>query len=108
MTSTILPYFCEVCESILPMYNMESLTVSCRKCHEMNKMSDSNRIVAVMTYGSTARVLQPSELKALSNVPTTQRIKKDCPSCGFGVMAITVDENYTCNYVCIKCHTALG
>lgn len=103
MTTTFVPYFCDICNNILDVYDMSSLTTRCTKCYKPNTMSPHNRVIAVMTYHSMVRSIQPSELLALSNLPTTQRIKKECVNCKFDTMISTVDENYNFKYVCIKC-----
>lgn len=108
MTTTFVPYFCNVCNNILDPYDISSRSVRCTKCFKMNSMSPHNRVISVMTYQSTSRTLQPTELLALSNLPTTQRIKKDCSQCGFHTMAFTTDENYNFNYICIKCKTVFN
>ena len=105
MSNKLIPRFCENCTNLLDVYNIESLTTHCLKCYKVNKISNTDRTIATMTYGSAARVIQPSEMVRLSKLPTTQRIEKECKNCKFGIMALTVDENYNCNYTCIKCHT---
>jgi len=105
MTTTYVPYFCNVCNNLLDPYDMMTLNVRCTRCFKTNNMSSTDRTMAVMTYQAGVRTLQPSELLALSNLQTTQRIKKECTQCKFDTMILTVDENYKFNYVCIKCKT---
>jgi DNA-directed RNA polymerase subunit M/transcription elongation factor TFIIS len=103
MTTTFVPRFCNTCNNLLDVYDMTTLSTRCLKCFRTNNISPNNRVISVMTYHSTTRILQPSELLALSNLPTTQRIEKKCEACDFNIMAMTYDKNYNFNYVCIKC-----
>lgn len=105
MSNKFIPQFCENCTNLLDVYNMESLTTQCPKCYKTNFISKTNRTIATMIYGSTLRVLQPNELVRLSKQQTTQRVERQCKKCGFGIMTLAMDENYNCNYTCIKCGT---
>jgi acetyl-CoA carboxylase beta subunit len=104
MSTKFVSYFCDNCNSLLNTFNMVSLSVPCSKCHKTNRMSNDNRIIATMTYGSALKTLQPNEMVALSKLQTTQRIEKECKNCKNPIMALVMDENYNCNYICIKCH----
>lgn len=106
MSNSFIPQFCDICNNLLDIYDMSSLNVRCNKCYRLNSISPHDRVISVMTYSSSSyRSIQPSELMLLSNLPTTQRIKKHCEKCSFDTMIFTTDENYNFNYVCIKCKT---
>lgn len=105
MSNSFVPYFCSVCGNILNVYNMESRSIVCTKCKQINHMANNNRIISSFTYGDSEREIQPAEITALTSLPTTQRIKKTCLNCNFEYMAFIVDKNYNCSYSCLKCKT---
>lgn len=101
--SIFIPYYCSICNTILPQYGIDSLVSLCSRCAHSNKIG--SRIVAEVHYGSTEKDIQPVECHALYDLPTTQRVDKECPSCHFGVAALIMNADYKCQYVCLKCAT---
>ena len=102
MTSNFVPYFCEVCEHILPPPNIGSKYVTCKHCFSQNEIG-KNTIVIEQTYNLPKQSIDNEALRNLAKSLTTDKILYDCTECQNDIFSKIHDQNMTHTLVCDGC-----
>jgi DNA-directed RNA polymerase subunit M/transcription elongation factor TFIIS len=99
-----LPRFCDDCQTLLDDIDPGSRVSTCPSCSKPHMIDERDRTVMILSNSNNKeRSLTQQELYNLHGLPTTSRIKKDCPSCGYDTASVVHDTVYEFSICCIKC-----
>jgi DNA-directed RNA polymerase subunit M/transcription elongation factor TFIIS len=99
-----LPQFCTDCQSLLNDIDPGTRVAVCSSCSKGHTLDGPDRTVLIVISDSTMeRSLTNKELQGLHGLPTTSRIAKVCPSCGYDTASVVHDTRYKFNLCCLKC-----
>lgn len=102
MESCFVPRYCDVCDNILPLPNINSAHIICSICHSTNEIG-TNTIVIEESYSTTVQSFSTEVLIRLARTPTIEKIIHQC-SCGCDIASKIHDANYIYTLVCDKCY----